>query len=192
MTPHRAAADQHPHPLDGAGCSDKTARSWAQREEAAAAAPVRAWAGQLQSKSSSLGSALLTCSSMCLQKVTTAARASAALEAYWAARAAAGGPLAGDRLPGGERSSAHKTREACEWSQCARWAYSLLQTSSRAAPHCCMRVLQAGATACTWSTTWPQAAPPPRGRARQPTSKRRSASGERALAGRAPVLAVHA
>lgn len=48
------------------------------------------------------------------QKLTTYARSAAALEAYWAQRAAAGSAPVGPSFPGGEKALAYKTREACE------------------------------------------------------------------------------
>ncbi|WIA23040.1 hypothetical protein OEZ86_009956 [Tetradesmus obliquus] len=47
------------------------------------------------------------------QKLTTYARSAAALEAYWAQRAAAGSAPVGPSFPGGEKALAYKTREAC-------------------------------------------------------------------------------
>lgn len=131
------------------GCSDKTPRSLF-TEQAASSAVVRTGSrcaiNQHQRKShpesipisSSLPTDALTTLPIALpadavQKLTTASRASAALEQYWQQQQGSsigssagnsnhstGSTSAGhakkqqDHLPGGERELAHKTRDTCE------------------------------------------------------------------------------
>lgn len=107
------------------GCSDKTPRSMADQQ----GSPV---VRVTSSSTSVLDAPALTLIHIChcAQKLTTASRASAALEQYWqlqqqqggtsshspgSTRSAADGQQQGrhNPLPGGERELAHKTRDAC-------------------------------------------------------------------------------